>query len=119
MSATDTVGEAYNRGFQLRCEGKYREAKLAFGEVLRINPRHLDARWQMGLIQGFEGDFDGSLSTLQNLANENPREAKVLNDLAMTQQMLGYEDEAAENFRRVLAIEPGHENATKQLSYYQ
>lgn len=73
----------------------------------------------MGLIQGFEGDFDGSIETLQQVMNEYPNAVAVRYDLAMSQQMLGYEEEAVSNFLEVLRQDPNHENAQKQLSYYQ
>ena len=73
----------------------------------------------MGLIQGFEGDFDGSIATLQAVVNEYPDAVAVRYDLAMSQQMLGYEEEAVSNFLEVLRRDPNHENAQKQLAYYQ
>ena len=37
----------------------------------------------------------------------------------MTQMMLGMADEAAENFRAVLRQDPTHEDAAKQLKYFE
>jgi protein O-mannosyl-transferase len=87
--------------------------------VLAVQPRHAEARWQLGLIQGFEGDFDGSVATLQQVAAENPGHVKVLYDLGMTQMMLGMIDEACANFQAVLKIDPTHSDAQKQLAYCQ
>src|SRR5262249_28430810 len=115
MAATDNIEAAYQRGFQLRCDGRYGEATAEFQRVLAMDPRHCDARWQMGLIQGFEGDFDASLATLQGVARDYPSNVNVLYDLAMTEMMLGMDDEAVQNFIKVLSIDPSHENAKKQL----
>lgn len=119
MAATGEIEAAYQRGFQLRCDGRYREARVEFQRVLASNPRHREARWQLGLIQGFEGDFDGSIATLQEVVNDYPDAIAVRNDLAMSQQMLGYEEEAVANFLEVLRQDPNHENAQKQLEYYR
>ena len=119
MAATGDIEAAYQRGFQLRCDGRYGEARAEFQRVLATNPRHLEARWQMGLIQGFEGDFDGSIATLQGAVNDYPNAVAVRYDLAMSQQMLGYEDEAVANFLEVRRLDPSHENAQKQLAYYR
>lgn len=112
-----SVQEAYDRGFELRCEGKYGEAKLAFQQVISMDPGHLKSLWQLALIQGFEGDFDGSLDALKKLSVENPGDVDVLNDLGMTYMMLGYQDEACDAFRQILAINPDHENALRQSKY--
>ncbi len=112
-----SVQEAYDRGFSLRCEGRYGEAKMAFQQALAQEPGHVKSRWQLALIQCFEGDFDGSLDALKALADQNPGNLDVLNDLGMTYNMLGYQDEACAVFRRILEISPDHENALRQIKY--
>ena len=107
----------YQRGFQLRCEGKYAEAKSELQRVLASNPSHIEARHQMGLILGFEGDFDGSLEALTVLSRQFPSNQDVVYDLAMTQMMLGLFDEACANFKKILSIDPNHERASKQVIY--
>ncbi|MBS1717822.1 MAG: tetratricopeptide repeat protein [Armatimonadetes bacterium] len=115
---SSAVEEAYQKGFELRHEGKYREAKAFFQQALTSDPGHWQSKWQLGLIQGFEGDFDGSLESLGNLASQYPHNTQILYDLAMTQMMLGYNDEACANFQRILELEPGHENAQRQLKFF-
>lgn len=111
------VEQLYEQGFALRCEGRYQEAQAAFQQGLAQDPAHTKTRWQLALIQGFLGDFDGSLASLQALAVEHPRDLDVKNDLAMTYMMLGYMDEACQEFRAILAIDPDHENARRQSVY--
>lgn len=112
------VEAVYRRGFELRCEGRYSEARAEFQTVLASDSRHCEARWQLGLIQGFEGDFEGSLETLKALVAEYPENVNVRYDLAMTYMMLGYVDEAGGEFREILRLSPSHENAKKQLAYF-
>lgn len=73
----------------------------------------------MGLIQGFEGDFDGSMSTLAEVVAANPNHLSARYDLAMTQMMLGMTDEAVSNFREILKQNPEHEKALQQIAYFQ
>src|ERR1022692_3298598 len=89
VAMTTDIDQAYQRGFQLRCDGRYAEAREEFAKVLSVEPLHPDALHQIGLIQGFEGDFDGSLETLQNLSTKYPSNLSIRYDLAMTQLMLG------------------------------
>lgn len=112
-----SVEAVYNEGFQLRCEGQYRQARAAFERVIAQEPSHVQARWQLALIQGFEGDFEGSLEALKALAEEEPENQDVLNDLGMTYMMLGFTDEACVAFRRLIAVNPDHENANRQIVY--
>jgi thioredoxin-like negative regulator of GroEL len=90
---------------------------MAFQQVLAADPGHWRARWQMALIQGFQGDFDGSLEGLKKLVSEYPHELEIRNDLAMTYNMLGYSDEACAEFRAILQANPEHENALRQVKF--
>lgn len=107
----------YEQGFGLRCNGQYHEARELFERALTVEPGHVPSRWQLALIQGFEGDFDGSLESLRALHAEHPENQDVLNDLGMTYMMLGYSEEACAAFRQLVALNPDHENAARQLAY--
>lgn len=114
---TAEIEAAYQQGYQYRCNGQYRMAKTFFQQVLAQDPQHLQARWQMALILGFEGDFEQSLMDLQVLTDENPDNVDILNDLGMTQTMLGMQDEACATFQKILTFDPMHENANRQVAY--
>ena len=109
--------EIYLKGFEYRCNGQYAEAKVEFERVLGINPRHVKARMQIGLMQGFLGDFDASLATLAALSTDEPNDLDVRFELAMTQLMLGDFDAGCTNIRYILAIDPTHEKALQQSAY--
>lgn len=113
------IEEVYRRGFGLRCEGKYAEATAEFKRVLAADPKHCESRWQLGLIQGFQGDFDGSLAILLELSREFPDNLPVRYDLAMTMMMLGMADEARVELQEILRRDPNHENAKKQLAFFE
>lgn len=107
----------YQRGFELRCEGNYPEAKACFQQVLGMDAGHINARHQMALILGFEGDFDGSLASLEALSNQYPANLDVRYDFAMTQMMLGMYEEACANLKFILAKDPSHAKALQQVTY--
>lgn len=117
MSTSAAEQELYKKGFDLRCEGRYAEARAVLTEVLRQNPSHSDARWQLGLIQGFEGDFDGSLETLKSVVAMHPTHQSARFDLAMTYMMLGMTEEACAQLRELLRQNPNHERALQQIMY--
>jgi protein O-GlcNAc transferase len=110
----------YERGFDHRCNGRYPEARMELEKVLAAVPQHANARWQIGLIQGFEGDFDGSLATLKSVVNSHPDHFPARYDMAMTMMMLGEFDEACAQFKLIVEYDPGSEasrKAQQQLAY--
>jgi tetratricopeptide (TPR) repeat protein len=107
----------YESGFAQRCAGEYAEARATFNQVLEAEPGHLNSRWQLALIEGFEGDFDASLESLRTLAAEAPENLDIRYDFAMTEMMLGFFDEACAEFRAILELDPEHEKAKAQLAY--
>lgn len=112
-----TPEEQYEIGYAYRCEGNYALAKDAFHKVLAETPGHVKSRWQLALILGFEGDFDGSLAALKELSQQSPNSTDIRYDHAMTLMMLGFMDEACAEFREVVRIDPDHEKAHQQLAY--
>ena len=107
----------YNQAYQLRCNGQYAEAQSLLQRVLQMDPNHVNARHQMALILGFIGEFDDSLAQLAGLSRQFPTDLEVKYDLAMTQMMLGMQDEACANFNAILAVDPTHEKALQQSVY--
>ena len=117
MATESGIEVIYERGFNFRCNGQYAEARTELSLVLQQAPRPVNARHQLALIQGFEGDFDGSIASLQGLFNENPTNLEIRYDLAMTQMMLGMYEEACAHFKAILEVSPGHEKAKNQATY--
>lgn len=69
------------------------------------------------MIQGFEGDFDGSIETLRLVVESHPNHIGARYDYAMTMMMLGMIDEACAEFKEVLRQNPTHEKALQQIAY--
>jgi tetratricopeptide (TPR) repeat protein len=109
--------DLYLQGFQARCSGDYGRAKLFLESVLKADPQHINARHQMGLILGFEGDFEASLNSLADLSRQVPGNLDIKYDLAMTYLMLGMYDEGCALLSQILAVDPTHQKALDQSSY--
>ncbi len=117
MAMTMEIEAIYQQGFEYRCSGRYLEARAEFMRVLEAEPTHSNSRWQLGIILGFEGDFDGSLAALQGVVRDFPSHEEAIYDLAMTEMMLGMMDEACTHFHQILEMNPDHENAKRQVVY--
>lgn len=118
MGVDEELEALYDEAYKYRCEGKYPEAKAELQKLLTKQPRHMKALWLWGLIQGFEGDFEGSIRTLTKIVDIWPDVPAMRYDLAMSQVMLGMSDEAYLNFQEVLRQNPDHEDARRQLAYF-
>lgn len=109
--------QLYDKGFDLRCSGNYREAKAVFQQILRQEQSHLDAQWQLALIAGFEGDFEQSKSLLSKIVEIDSNHIGARYDLAMTLMMLGMDGDACAHFHEILRQNPSHEKAKQQIIY--
>jgi len=112
-----SVQELYESGFELRCAGEYGRARELFSQVLEQEPQHINARWQIALIDGFEGEFEQSLEGLRGLAQEAPNNLDLRYDFAMTLMMLGFMEESCAEFRAILEVDPDHDKAKQQIIY--
>lgn len=111
------IEDLYQKGFQQRCDGNYPDAKATLSRVLAVDPNHVNARHQLALILGFEGDFDGSLAALEALSRQFPQNLDVRYDFAMTQMMLGDYEAACVQLKFILSVNPNHEKAKQQAIY--
>ncbi|MFN8138514.1 MAG: tetratricopeptide repeat protein [Fimbriimonadales bacterium] len=112
------IEEIYEAGFTARCAGDYDTAKSHLTRVLQLDPTHMRARWQLALIKGFEGDFDGSLEDLRVLSRAVPGNTDIRYDYGMTLMMLGDYDAAKVEFEAILSLEPDNERAQQQMAYF-
>ena len=111
--------ERLERGIAYKLEGRYNEATVEFRHLLTENEEHAEAHHQLGLVLGFIGDFDTSLSELEQATRLDPGNTLSRNDLALTYTMLGMYDEAKAEFARVLAQDQGNDVARRNLTYLQ
>jgi thioredoxin-like negative regulator of GroEL len=111
------IEDLYQKAFKMRCDGDYTGAKPLLQQIIQVNPVHVNARHQLALIIGFEGDFDASLAALESLAKEVPSNLDVRFDFAMTQMMLGMYEEACAHMKFILSVDPNHAKAKQQIIY--
>ncbi len=50
------------RGIAYKIEGRYEEATTEFLAILAVDPDHAEAHHQMGLVLGFVGEFEKSVT---------------------------------------------------------
>ena len=105
------------RGIAFKIDGRYEEAASELAQLLNDDPNSSDGHHQLGLVQGFIGDFDVSMEHLQRAVTLAPARIDIRNDLALTYSMLGMYDEAATEFKEVLVREPDNKRALESLQF--
>jgi tetratricopeptide (TPR) repeat protein len=106
------------RGIAFKIDGRYEEAASEFTQLLSEDPNSSDGHHQLGLVLGFEGDFDKSLEELQHAVLLAPSRIDIRTDLALTYSMLGMYDEAEAEFKEVLSRDPENKRALDSLKFF-
>jgi len=118
-AAPANIEQRCDRAVELKNQGQYDEALAEFQGVLADCPGHARAHLGLGLVLCFVGRFEESLEELKRAVECDPAWVDGHLNLAKTYAMLGMYDEAKTEFNQVLALHPGHPEATKQLKYFE
>ena len=68
----DGLEERLARGIACKIEGRYDEAATEIKSVLLENPQYAEAHHQLGLVYGFVGLFDESVTELEEAVRLHP-----------------------------------------------
>ena len=104
------VGAAY------RAVALYEEAIREYERALALCPTFVDIRTQLGDTLREMGDVAGAIGELERVRTENPRFIAGRLKLGLGYHAAGRRDEAAAEWRAVLALEPGDRTAPMYLA---
>lgn len=125
------ISELLNRAEALRYNGHYEEAEKLYLQVLERDPNNAAAHHGLGLVYYLHGgDFEKSLAEFKKAVEIEPENvtyrldwAKALTTVAPLEEdpekMMELLREAKAEFEKVLEIEPGNQEAVKQLAYLE
>ncbi|MGQ9462763.1 MAG: tetratricopeptide repeat protein [Candidatus Fervidibacter sp.] len=125
------IAELLNKAEALRYNGHYEEAEKLYLQVLERDPDNAAAHHSLGLIYYLHGgDFEKSLVEFKRAVELEPENvtyrldwAKALTTVAPLEEdperMMELLREAKAEFEKVLEIEPGNQEAVKQLAYLE
>jgi protein O-GlcNAc transferase len=92
---------------ELHRQGKLAEAASQCESVLGAEPRNAQALNLLGVIRGFQGQYDAAVDCFLRAVDLNPRSAQALRNLALTYVRLGRHEAAVEIYRRMLGLNGG------------
>ena len=96
--------------------GMYADAVREYERALSLCPTFVDIRTQLGDTLREMGDVAGAIGELERVRTENPRFIAGRLKLGLGYHAAGRRDEAAAEWRAVLALEPGDRTAPMYLA---
>jgi spermidine synthase len=110
-------GDAWSAlGYLYEQKGLYDDAVRCFRRALSTNPQQEQTRVLLGIAYGQQGNLAGAEAELAAVLRSNPRSVPALFNLGLTYIKAGQRGEAADAFRKVLAIDPGNQDARQSLA---
>ncbi len=101
-----TIESTLNRAKTLHAHGQIAEAEQAYLEVLKLQPRNLDALFNLGNLFAMVNHFEGATAWFDKVLFLNPHHLGALSAQAMMQDAQGRPREAEQLFRRAVQITP-------------
>jgi tetratricopeptide (TPR) repeat protein/predicted Ser/Thr protein kinase len=96
----------YARGKRLGEEGGYEASLAAFSEVIALDPEHLDAYVQRGLVREHLGDVSGAIEDLDRVILLEPQDAHFRVNRAMARGKSGDLEGAIRDCTDAIRLDP-------------
>ena len=96
--------------------GRLRQAEEIYRRILHAEPQHVDALHLLGLVACQRGNGAAAVELIGKAIRLNPS-APMLFNLGYAWQAQGRFDEAAESYRRALALQPDYAEACNNLGF--
>jgi Tfp pilus assembly protein PilF len=87
----------------------------AYEAVLRLQPDHLEAQYNLGVVQQQQGDLPEAEASYEAVLRVHPDYVNAHINLGVVKLCLGKLEEAVAAFRTVLRLQPGHFGASYNL----
>lgn len=100
----------------LGLRGAHEEALMMWDRLLTIHPEHAVAHHERGLIHSRMGHRDTAISALEKSCAADPKNPVSANNLAVLLADAGRKQEALEQFRRALALQPDNLHIQHQIT---
>lgn len=107
--------KTFKRGLGLIKQGKYEEAEKTFKIILRVEPKALDVRINLGFIAFKKADYALAYDMFTKITQEIPNDLDSLNRLALSAMYLGKFDEAEKALLRCVEYRPDHYDSWTNL----
>jgi DNA-directed RNA polymerase subunit alpha len=114
-SDKEPPGILYARGRVAETNGEYAEAMELYEAALENDPQHAESLFRLGLNCDLNGEDDRAMELYKRCADLRPTFVGALVNLAVLYEDHNLYQEAINCYERVLAIDPGHQQAQLYL----
>jgi predicted TPR repeat methyltransferase len=109
--AKQQIGKA----IALHRQGRLDAAETLYRQILRRNPRQVDALHFLGVLAAQRRDNDGAVKLIRRALELNPRYADAYNNLGNVLAAMEQFDEAAAAYRQAIELAPDNLGACRNL----
>jgi tetratricopeptide (TPR) repeat protein len=106
----------YQVGMLLLRNGRMEEAREAFENLLRDDPRHTGANYHLGVIAARQGRLDAAVQYFSTALENDPDDPQLHNNLGAVLAQQGRWDRAIDHFSEALRINPDDVKAKQNLT---
>ena len=99
--------------------GRSQEAISDLENVLRLNPQHYEANFNLGGLYFDAKNYDKAANFYQKAVSVNPKSDNGFYRLAKTYQQMGMKNAALQNCQKALQINPNNEYAKKLMVVFK
>lgn len=99
------------QAFSLHQEGSLADAKLAYEDILKSSPNHIDTLHFLGVVAYQLGDFRTAVELIGKAIAINPDSATPYSNIGLAQRELKQLDAAVASFDKAIAIKPDYVEA--------
>ena len=100
------LAELVQKGYQHQSAGRLREAARAYGQVLKIDPKHPHANHLLGVLAYAEGDYSRAKELISKAVASAPEEAIFRHNLGRVYYDLAQLYDAVVEFSNSITIKP-------------
>ena len=110
-----TVNQAFEQAVTFHREGKLEEAERLYRSILKIQPEHLDANNNLGVILQHHGKLEQAKEYYKKAIELKPDVPEAHYNLGITLQNLGRLDEAEKSYKKAIELKPDYAEAHYNL----
>ena len=107
----NTIGYIYSRGLTYQKLHMDSLADLDFQRVVKLDPKYLDAWYQLGMIQIDEKHYDNAIEFFSHARSINPKDVNTLHQLGLVLYYKHKYFDAIDIFTQIIQINPDDEQA--------
>jgi tetratricopeptide (TPR) repeat protein len=114
--ATDSADSLYRSALDLELAGRPKEAEAAYAAAIEKNPKHVDARINLGRLVHAADRLREAESLYRRALEQEPDNALAAFNLGVVLEDQGEEPAAVDAYRRAIEIDDDHADAHFNLS---